>query len=80
MRNSNAEAISPAILPKQPLVATFQQSYDAQKERQRKSKASSASPITLPILATGITVILSIAICETSRSPLRSDGSTSSRN
>ncbi len=44
----------------------------------RKSKASLASPITSQILAAGTTVILSIAIYETSRSPLRFEGSTSS--
>jgi hypothetical protein len=37
----------------------------------RKSKASLASPITPPILAAGTTVILLMAICETSRSPSR---------
>jgi hypothetical protein len=45
----------------------------------RSNSASSARPITAPNLSTGITVILSIAICEGWRSPLCGEGSTSRR-
>src|SRR5271157_3262181 len=46
----------------------------------RSNRASSACPITPPILLAGTTVILSIAICDFSRRPFRGLGATSRRN